>query len=74
MPRKPAPPQKKNFSGTPSGEDELRAARRRAIQKLGGETKGPQAVEEITPGIYKEDVGIQMARRGRKRPTRSGMA
>lgn len=61
--------QRASFSGTPSGEDELRAAERRArqgIQRLGGVRSAPQAVEEITPGIYKEDVGIQLAR-GKKR-------
>jgi len=46
---------------------ELRRQALDAIRRLGGEPPPqPEAAEEITPGIYFEDVGILLARNKRR--------
>ena len=58
----------------PSGEDELRAARRKAldaIRRSAPKDSSASVSPEIRPGIYFEDIDILLARRQKNRRKKS---
>jgi hypothetical protein len=64
------PEPRRRYEGRPSGDDELRKAKRQALEgmrRLNPKKPEPSVSPEITPGIYWEDIDVLLAQRQKNR-------